>query len=137
VLKIEIGGFKFLFTGDENGKERNENSPGTPGHVEAKLLAFEKTHPGSLKADVLKVPHHGSETASTQEFINAVNPDFAIISASTKHHLPKATTVARYENNQRVILRTDDHTELDMDHIVCFKDADGRLDCNFESVLEQ
>jgi hypothetical protein len=45
--------------------------------------------------------------------------------------LPKATTVGRYQNNsQRVLLRTDDHTELDRDHIVCFKDADGRLDCN-------
>jgi beta-lactamase superfamily II metal-dependent hydrolase len=138
VLKIEIGVFKFLFTGDANGKERDESSPGTPGHVEAKLLAFEATHPGTLKADVLKVPHHGSETASTQAFINAVNPQFAIISASTKHHLPKATTVSRYENNsQRVALRTDDHTESGVDHIICFKDADGKLDCNYESVIEQ
>lgn len=137
VLKIEIGGFKFLFTGDENGKERDEPSPGTPGHIEAKLLAFEATHPGALKADVLKVPHHGSESASTQAFINAVNPDFAIISASTKHHLPKATTVSRYQNNNRVILRTDDHTEPGVDNVVCFKDADGKLDCNFESVIEQ
>ena len=75
----------------------------------------EATHPGTLKADVLKVPHHGSETASTQAFINAVNPDFAIISASTKHHLPKTTTVDRYENTQRVILSTDEHKQLGVD----------------------
>jgi hypothetical protein len=65
-----------------------------------------------------------------------VNPDFAIISASTRNHLPKATTVARYEaNNNRVVLRTDDHTEADVDHIMCFKDADGKLDCNFVNVI--
>jgi competence protein ComEC len=136
VLKIEVGGFNFLFTGDANGKERNDPPTATPGHVEAKLLAFEAAHPGTLKADVLKVPHHGSETASTQPFIDAVNPTFAIISASTRNHLPKPTTVARYEaNTERVVLRTDEHTEADLDHIMCFKDADGKLDCNFLSVI--
>lgn len=40
VLMIEIDGFRFLFTGDANGKERDEASPGTPGHVEQKLLAL-------------------------------------------------------------------------------------------------
>lgn len=137
VLLIEIAGIRFLFTGDANGKERDELSPGTPGHIEAKLLALEATHPGTLRADVLKVPHHGSETASTQNFIDAVNPRFVVISASTKHHLPKPTTVHRYENGQRVILRTDAHRENDLDHIMCFKDADGKAACNYKDVLEQ
>ena len=51
---VEVNGFRFLFTGHANGKERDEASPGTPGHVEAKLLALEGQFPGTLKADVLK-----------------------------------------------------------------------------------
>jgi beta-lactamase superfamily II metal-dependent hydrolase len=82
-------GSRFLFTGDANGKERNEQGPGTPGHVELQLLNLEAGNPGTLKADVTKVPHHGSETANTQQFINAVNPRFVVISASNIHHLPR------------------------------------------------
>ncbi len=120
VLMVEIHGFRFLFTGDASGKGRNEASPGTPGHIEAELLALEQTHAGTLRADVLKVPHHGSETASTQAFINAVAPRFAIISASTKHHLPRETVVERYVDGSRVVLRTDQNSANDTDHITCF-----------------
>lgn len=137
VLMIEIAGFRFVFTGDANGKERNEPSPGTPGHIEAKLLELERLHPGTLKADVLKVPHHGSETASTQTFIDAVDPSFVIISASTKHHLPKATVVSRYGDGHRVILRTDVNRESDKDHIVCFREPEGELECNYLDVVSQ
>lgn len=137
VLLIEIAGVRFLFPGDANGKERDEPSPGTPGHVEAKLLALEAAHPGTLRADVLKVPHHGSQTASTQKFIDAVNPAFAIISASTKHHLPKPTVVRRYENGQRVILRTDVDRRSDRDHIVCTKTERAELNCNYADILDE
>jgi hypothetical protein len=36
VLRAEMAGTSFLFTGDANGKRRAELSPGTPAHVEAK-----------------------------------------------------------------------------------------------------
>lgn len=141
VFMVEIEGFCFLFTGDANGKERDEVAPGTPGHVEEKLLALEVAHPGILRADVLKVPHHGSETASTQQFIDTIDPAFAIISASTKHHLPRSTVVDRYEDGQRVILRTDVNRKNDNDHILCVisavSDTEGELECNFEDVFNQ
>lgn len=136
VLMVEISGFRFLFTGDANGKERDEAGTATPGHIEAKLLSLENAHPGTLKANVLKVPHHGSETASTQTFIDTVNPQFVIISASTKHHLPKETTVQRYRDGQRIILRTDINKENDRDHIVCFKGSDG-LECNYLDIIQE
>jgi len=98
VMMLEIGGIRFLFTGDANGKKRNESAPGTPKHVEAKLLDLNNNHPGLLKADVLKVPHHGSETTSTQAFIDAVDPKYVIISGSTRHHLTKDTVIERYRN---------------------------------------
>lgn len=141
VLLVELHGFKFLFTGDANGKERNEKSPGTPGHVESQLLALEAAHPGILKSDVLKVPHHGSETSSTQAYIDSVDPDFAVVSASTKHHLPKSTVMTRYENGHRVILRTDVHPENDTDHILCVitrpESNTNDLECNFSAVFNE
>lgn len=136
VLMVEISGFRFLFTGDANGKERNQPGKVTPSHIEAKLLALERAHPGTLKADVLKVPHHGSETASTQEFIEAVDPQFVIISASTKHHLPREAVVGRYRDGPRVILRTDANRESDRDHIVCFRGAEQTLECNYLDVIQ-
>ena len=137
VLMAEIFGHRFLFTGDANGKERAEASPGTPGHIEKLLLDLEAAVPGTLRADVIKVPHHGSETASTQAFIDAVDPGLVIISASTRHHLPRETVVSRYDNGQRVILRTDVFRPNDTDHLLCFQNGFGELDCNFEEVLAE
>jgi beta-lactamase superfamily II metal-dependent hydrolase len=129
VLRLEIDGVRFLFTGDANGKERVEASPGTPGHIEEQLLDLERDHPGILRADVLKVPHHGSETASTQAFIDAVAPSFAVISASTRHELPRESVVDRYADGSRVVLRTDAHHDADVDHVVCGRRADRQFDC--------
>lgn len=138
VLMIEIFGHRFLFTGDANGKERNEPGPGTPSHIEKLLLDFETAHPGVLQADVLKVPHHGSETANTQAFIDRVNPSFAIISASTAHHLPKQSVVDRYlAGDERIVFETDEHMPNDSDHIICFQDDEGQLECNLEFVLSE
>lgn len=134
VFKLVVGGHSFLFTGDANGKERT--GPDQPGHVEAKLLQLETRLPGILKADVLKVPHHGSETASTSEFLGKVRPRFSIISASTNHHLPRPTTLARYDALDTIVLRTDQDRRSGNDHIVCFfiVQADVELNCNYADV---
>jgi beta-lactamase superfamily II metal-dependent hydrolase len=100
------------------------------------LLDLEASTPGMLKADILKVPHHGSETASTQQFIDKVDPQFVMISASTKHHLPKLTTRLRYENGVRAILQTDRTLESNRDHIICAGGISIELECNFKAVLE-
>ena len=107
VLMVAIANTRFLFTGDANGKERGAPSQAKPGHVEKKLLALNEKHPGILRADVLKVPYHGSETASTVAFIKAVDPRFAIVSASTRQKLPRESVLARCTKKERVVLRTD------------------------------
>lgn len=135
VLMIELAGKRFLFTGDANGKERNEPGPGTPGHIEERLLNLESSNPGTLKADLIKVPHHGSETASTTAFIEAVDPGFVIFSASTRHHLPRPTVVDRYQTQDRFLLRTDIDRRNDNDHILCYISAEGELDCNYLDVV--
>jgi len=51
-----------------------------------------------LRADLLKVPHHGSRTSSTEGFINAVNPRYAVISVGERSRFghPHTTVVRRY-----------------------------------------
>jgi len=52
-----------------------------------------------LKADILKVPHHGSKTSSSEEFLEAVEPDLAIISVGRDNSYghPSPIVLARYE----------------------------------------
>jgi beta-lactamase superfamily II metal-dependent hydrolase len=51
-----------------------------------------------LRADLLKVPHHGSRTSSTDGFINSVKPRYAIISVGERSRFghPHPSVVKRY-----------------------------------------
>ncbi len=132
VLMIEIDGVKMMFTGDANGKERRGPSNAAASHVEKSLLDASQSIGGNiLKADLLKVPHHGSETASTESFISAVDPKYVVISSATNHHLPKQTVLNRYINNERVILRTDLNRKRMTDHIVCGMTLGNKFDCQY------
>ena len=64
VLRITYGSRSILLTGDIERR------------AEADLI----NDGGTLKADLIKVPHHGSRTSSTQAFIDAVAPSSAVIS---------------------------------------------------------
>jgi competence protein ComEC len=52
-----------------------------------------------LSCDLIKVPHHGSRTASSEEFVAAVNPDYAVFTTAAKSNdgLPDEDVIARYE----------------------------------------
>ena len=63
VLKLTFGNLAYLFTGDE--ETVNEEQMISSGY--------------DLSADVLKVAHHGSNTSTSEEFLNKVSPDVAII----------------------------------------------------------
>ncbi|OHA84348.1 MAG: hypothetical protein A2937_01250 [Candidatus Yonathbacteria bacterium RIFCSPLOWO2_01_FULL_47_33b] len=66
VARLSYGDTSFLLTGD------------SPLAIE-KYLVGKKG--GALHATVLKLGHHGSRTSSSREFLSAVNPEYAIISA--------------------------------------------------------
>ena len=58
-----------------------------------------------LKSDIVSVPHHGSKTSSSYDFINAVNPSYAIVNRGYKNIYghPKAQIINRYlDNNIKV-----------------------------------
>jgi len=63
VIKLTYGNTAFLFTGDAENISENE------------ILAGNY----DLKADILKVGHHGSDSSTTKSFLTAVMPEFAVI----------------------------------------------------------
>lgn len=68
VIDAKLGNLRWLFTGDleKEGEQR--------------IL---KDFP-NLKADVLKVGHHGSKTSTSEEFVQHLNPKVALVSAGQK-----------------------------------------------------
>ena len=60
-------------------------------------------------ADVLKVAHHGSRTSSTEAFLSAVQPVFAVISAGFENSYghPHPAIVERLSEHHATVLRTD------------------------------
>jgi competence protein ComEC len=62
----------------------------------------------NLRADLLKVPHHGSRTSSTEAFINAVNPRYAVISVGERSRFghPHPSVVNRYLTREVKLFQT-------------------------------
>lgn len=63
---------------------------------------------GSLRADWLLVPHHGSKTSSTPEFLDAVAPRFAVVQAGYRNRYghPAEPVLARYAERNIVVKNT-------------------------------
>ena len=63
----------------------------------------------TVASDLLKVPHHGSRTSSSPEFLAAVQPRLAVISLGWKNrfHFPNEQVLARYRQGGTTLLRTD------------------------------
>ena len=73
--------------------------------IESEMVAANLVH----HADVLKVAHHGSKTSTTQPFLDAVHPAFAVISAgfANLYGHPNAEVVERLQQANIDVLRTD------------------------------
>lgn len=92
VLKISFGKTSFLFTGDI---ERES---------EARLLKSNT----DLQSDVVKVAHHGSRSSSTQAFVDAVRPRYAVVSAPRRSIFghPHREVVERWHFSGAEVLTT-------------------------------
>ena len=66
---------------------------------------------GEVRADLLKVGHHGSATSSTMEFLSAVRPHYAVISAGAHNPFgyPRPEVLARLQGLGVSTFRTDAH----------------------------
>ena len=87
-----------------------------------------------LQADVLKVGHHGSSTSSSQAFLQAVKPKYAVISVGVgnSYHHPEEEALQRLQSIGAEIYRTDLQG-----NIVCTTDGKNiAFNCNSVSGAE-
>lgn len=96
VLRLDYFDTSFLFTGDT-----------TKSAEEEMLRRFD---PEELKADVLKVAHHGSTTSTSDRFLNAVAPDYAVISCGkgNSYGHPHEEILKKLQASGIQIFRTDE-----------------------------
>ncbi|GEM_PF-205090 len=68
----------------------------------------------ALQSDVLMVSHHGSSSSSSDKFISAVQPKYAVISvgANNKYHHPTDKTLAVLASHNADVYRTDEHGSI-------------------------
>lgn len=62
----------------------------------------------ALRADVLLVPHHGSKTSSSAEFLDAVQPRLALVQAGYRNRFghPSSPVLVRYGERQVAVIDT-------------------------------
>ena len=99
VLKVQAQGGSVLLTGDIEAAQ------------EKALIASEPAPDDGasrLRADVLLVPHHGSNTSSTAEFLAAVSPRWAWVQAGYRNRYghPTAAVMARYQAQGVTVLES-------------------------------
>ncbi len=93
VLKIESAGGSLLITGDVERK------------AEVKLV---ERHAESLRADILIAPHHGSNTSSSDEFVQRVKPAYVLFPTGYRNRFgfPKQPVIERWQAAGAILLNT-------------------------------
>lgn len=94
VMMVSYRGVRFLLTGDAEGEEEE----------------WLVEHLGDeLRADVLKLGHHGSRTSSTPAFVEAVKPSLGVVSVgiANRYKHPSTEVLERFASDGVPLLRTD------------------------------
>ena len=117
---LEYNDVRIVLTGDSN--EINEPT-------------FVDRIGGYIDCDVLKVGHHGSETSSTEEFLDAINCEYAVISCNAEGNTfshPRQSTLDRFIEDDMTIYRTDNNG-----NIVLTVDENGEMKFTLEREVDQ
>ena len=93
ITRLVYGNNSFMFTGDAETQAESETV----------------NNGKDLKSDVLKVGHHGSDTSTTSEFLNAVDPKYAIIQSGkgNKYGHPDSSILTKLQNKNIEVYRND------------------------------
>ena len=105
VIYTELNGYKFMFMGDAG--------------VDKEKDILDKYNLANI--DVLKVGHHGSKTSSSKEFIDEIEPKYAIISVGKNN---------RYGHPNKKVLNNLDNSKIyrtDQDGSIMFKIKKNKL----------
>ncbi|MGO4372080.1 MBL fold metallo-hydrolase [Paenibacillus sp. MCAF20] len=117
VVKLSYGNHSFLLTGDAEAESENDIMKSGV----------------SLKADVLLVGHHGSNSSTSSEWLKKIQPKYAVIQSGTNNYgHPTNEVLGRLKKQGTVVYRTDqlgnilfvtDGTSLEIDHTDRLVDA--------------
>ena len=93
MVRLDYGDTSFLFTGDAESKEEKD------------IIAANE----DLYCDVLSVGHHGSASSTSWDFLEAVLPEYAVISCGVNNSYghPDPDTIEKLESIEAQIFRTD------------------------------
>ena len=96
VLRIENEAGSVLLTGDIEKQTE---------------IQLTRQYGTALKSTILQAPHHGSNTSSTDEFIDVVKPEVVLfpVGYRNRYHFPNKKVVQRYRDRQVKMLNTADH----------------------------
>ncbi|MGE5633312.1 MAG: ComEC/Rec2 family competence protein [Caulobacteraceae bacterium] len=97
VLKLTYGSTSFLFQGDAEALSERE--------------MLESDISSKLKADVLKLGHHGSSNATSEKYLDKVNPKYAVIMVGKGNDYghPHKETMALLKRKGITVYRTDEN----------------------------
>lgn len=112
VLKVSFGEMDMIMTGDAEKT------------VEKDILEAGE----DIEAEILKVGHHGSDTSTSEEFLDAINPDYALISAEVgnKYKHPIISVMEELKERDILVYRTDESGTV----IVTITAEDISFSCN-------
>ncbi|MDE6059959.1 MAG: hypothetical protein K2G31_00580 [Clostridia bacterium] len=119
---LEYNNRRVVFTGDSNEDKGSEQT-------------FVRRISGELDCDVLKVGHHGSETSSSDKFLDAVKCEYAVISCNKNGNTfihPRQATLDRLAARNMTVYRTDTNGT-----IVLTIDGESNLNFAMETEVEQ
>ena len=94
VLKVTFGQMDMIMTGDAETE------------IEEKILKSGV----DIDAEILKLGHHGSDTSNSEEFLDAISPEYGLISAGlgNKYEHPIKEVMERLEERNIEVYRTDE-----------------------------
>lgn len=113
IFRVKFGDTSMLFTGDAEG----------PDTLTAEYTALARFTPDKLKCTVLKVAHHGSLSSTSDAFLAASDPDYAVISVGKDNEYghPHQSTLNKLDNMGVKVFRTDEmgtiHIAMDGENV--------------------
>ena len=123
--EINVGMFTLLDLNDIDSEDENESSIVTAfslNRMNILLMGDSSVNteeriirrfPG-LRADIMKLSHHGSKTGSSERFLNTIQPDLAIVSSGAYHiyHHPSPEVVERLNDRRIPYLDTKEEGDI-------------------------